>query len=291
MSLEQTEWLTILHETLRMGNYGKGTLKGYCMELRLLFQYYHDKEVEALTPDDLRRYMLYVKDVQGSGLAKQKSVAFSCSFFFKHVLQKPEVLPAKLYPKSNFTLPKVMSQEEVRHLLNSIQEIRQYAVISLLYGTGMRIGELLKIKFADIERANKRILIRQAKGHKDRYVLLPEQALRAISDYYRVYRPSTYLFESRQVKGSPMHVRQLQVAVKSAMTAAGFGAKNYTAHTLRHSFATHLLDNGCDLHTIKTLLGHSNLKTTMIYLHLQQQKRERIVSPLDALMMGSHDRL
>lgn len=284
MSLEQTEWLTILHETLRMGNYGKGTIKGYCMEVRLLFQYFHDKEVESLTPDDLRKYILYVKDVQGSGLAKQKSVAFSCSFFFKHVLQKPEVLPAKLYPKSNFVLPKVMSQGEVKHLLNSISDIRQYAVISLLYGTGMRIGELLKITFSDIERTNKRILIRQGKGHKDRYVLLPEQALLAISDYYRVYKPEVYLFESSQVKRSPMHVRHLQTIVKSAMQKAGFGEKQYTAHTLRHSFATHLLDNGCDLHTIKTLLGHSDLKTTMVYLHLQQQKRERIISPLDALI-------
>lgn len=286
MSLEQTEWLTILHDTLRMGNYGKGTIKNYYAEVRLLFQYYHDREVESIGPDDLRKYMLYVKDVQGGGPAKQKSVAFSCSFFFKHVLQKPEVLPAKLYPRSCFTLPKVMSQEEVHHLLNSIHDIRQYAVISLLYGTGMRIGELLKIKFQDIERAHKRILIRQAKGHKDRYVLLPGQALSAITDYYRVYRPEEYLFESSQIKRSPMNVRQLQTLVKSAMEGAGFGDKQYTAHTLRHSFATHLLDNGCDIHSIKSLLGHSNIKTTMVYLHLQQKKREQIVSPLDALMTG-----
>lgn len=286
MTLEQTEWLTILHETLRMGNYGRGTIKNYGMEVRLLFQYYHNREVESLGPDDLRKYMLYVKDVQGGGYAKQKSVAFSCSFFFKHVLQKPELLPAKIYPRSCFTLPKVMSREEVLHLLGSIRDIRQYAVICLLYGTGMRIGELLKITFPDIERANKRILIRQAKGHKDRYVLLPWQALNAITDYYRAYHPEVYLFESSRIKRSPMHVRQLQTLVKSAMEGAGFGDRQYTAHTLRHSFATHLLDNGCDIHTIKSLLGHSNIKTTMVYLHLQQRKREQLISPLDALISG-----
>ena len=198
----------------------------------------------------------------------------------------PEVLPAKLYPRSCFQLPKVMSPEEVKHLLDSLNDIRQYAVISLLYGTGMRISELLKITFPDIERRQRRILVRQSKGHKDRYVLLPRQALSAIENYYRTYRPEVYLFESSQIKRSPMHVRHLQTIVKSAMTKAGFGEKLYTAHTLRHSFATHLLDNGCDIHTIKTLLGHANIKTTMVYLHLQQQKRENLVSPLDVLMGG-----
>src|SRR5690625_4388185 len=205
------------------------------MEMRLLFQYYQDKEVEEITGTDIRKYILFIKEAHGVGYAKCKSVAYSCSFFYKNVIQKPYVLPSRLYPRKKFTLPEVMSQEEVKHLLSSIRDIRQYAIVSLLYGTGMRIGELCKITFKDIERANKRILIRQAKGHKDRYVLLPAQALRAIERYYRVYKPEVYLFESKQIKHHPLHPRSLQTLVRSAMTKAGFKDKHFTAHTLRHS--------------------------------------------------------
>jgi len=221
LNANQQHWLQDLRDTLVIGNYGKGTIRNYCMEMRLLFQYYRDKEVEEITGTDIRKYILFIKEVHGVGYAKCKSVAYSCSFFYKNVLNKPYVLPSKLYPRKKFTLPKVMSQQEVKHLLTSITEVRQYAIVSLLYGTGMRIGELCKITFKDIERANKRILIRQAKGHKDRYVLLPDQALRALEQYYRVYKPEVYLFESKQMKHRPLHPRSLQTIVQSAMVKAG----------------------------------------------------------------------
>lgn len=278
------EWLTRLHTALIIGNYGKGTVRSYVMELRLLFQYYHLKEVEDITSDDISQYMLFIKTVHGVGLAKCRSVAQSCAFFFRHVFIRPFVLPSKLYPRKTFVLPQVMSQEEVKHLLDKICDMRQYTVISLLYGTGIRIGELRNLKLSDIERANKRLLIRQGKGNKDRYVLLPQHSLRAIEDYYRQYRPKTFIFENKQTAGRPLHERSLQTIVNAAMGQAGFKDKHYTAHTLRHSFATHLLDNGCDIHAIKTLLGHSKIETTMVYLHLQQGKREVMQSPIDKLL-------
>ena len=284
MGLTQLEWLTKLHNTLTMGNYGKGTLRNYVMEMRLLFQYFHHKEVEDINADDITEYMLFIKSVHGVGRAKCRSVAQSCAFFFRHVLVKPFVLPSKMYPRKTFVLPQVMSQEQVKHLLGCITDLRQYAIISLLYGTGMRIGELRILKFSDIERGNNRILIRQGKGQKDRYVLLPQNALQAVENYYRAYKPTQYLLESNQLKGLPLHVRSLQTFVNSAMSKAGFKDNKFTAHTLRHSFATHLLDNGCDIHAIKTLLGHAKIETTMVYLHLQQNKRAVMQSPLDVLL-------
>jgi integrase/recombinase XerD len=283
LGLNQLEWLTRLHNTLRMGNYGKGTLRNYCMEMRLLFQYHHSKEVEDITADDITQYMLFIKSVHEVGRAKCRSVAQSCAFFFKHVLIKPFVLPSRLYPRKDFVLPQVMRADEVKHLLCSINDIRQYAAVSLLYGTGIRISELANIRFSDIERANNRLLVRQGKGNKDRYVLLPKTALSAIEDYYRVYRPRHYLFESKQHPGRAMHPRTMQTIVRNAMTRAGFKKQQYTAHTLRHSFATHLLDNGNDIHTIKTLLGHAKIETTMVYLHLQQGKRDILQSPIDKM--------
>lgn len=143
-----------------------------------------------------------------------------------------------------------MTQTEVEQLYLALTEPRQRAVISILYGTGMRIGEVTNLKMSDIQRTNNRILVRQGKGAKDRFVLLGSQTLKDIETYYRAYRPKEWLFESRQSIGHTMHNRSMQTIVNAAMIAGGFPSGRFTAHTLRHSFATHMLDNGCDIHTI-----------------------------------------
>ncbi len=276
-------WLEELHRTLVLGNYGRGTVKNYMAEMRLLFQYYHSLDVEQIEQRHIQDYMLFIKEVHGVGRAKCRSVAQSCSFFFKHVLKKEYVLPSKLYPRKEFKLPAVISEVEVKHLFSTVTEFRILALLSLLYGSGMRLGEVCQLKFTDIDRSQQRILVRQGKGNKDRFVLLPEATIVALEKYYRASKPSVYVFESKQQKGKPMHQRSLQVLVANAMHKANFSAKKYTSHSLRHSFATHMLDNGSDIHTIKTLLGHSNIETTMIYLHLSNTKRAMLISPLDLL--------
>lgn len=155
-------------------------------------------------------------------------------------------------------------------------------IISLFYGTGLRLNELRNVTMADIDSKGFQVKVIQGKGNKDRFTILPKHLLEALRDYYRKYLPQTYLFEG-QKKGKPMHERSIQHFMQQNIAKIGLGGKDYSAHTLRHSFATHLLDAGCDLHTIKELLGHSSLSTTMIYLHLQQSKRASIVSPFDAL--------
>jgi site-specific recombinase XerD len=176
-----------------------------------------------------------------------------------------------------------MSQNEVQHLFELTADLKQQLVVSLLYGTGIRLRELQYLEFSDIERSENRIKIRQGKGKKDRYALLPKHLLSVMEAYYRAFRPKKFLFESPLLQGRPVHQRTLQTTVNAAMENAGLAGKSYTAHTLRHSFATHLLDEGVDLHTIKTLLGHSKIETTMIYLHLTTTRRAALVSPLDRL--------
>lgn len=271
-----------------VGNYGRGTIKSYLAEIRLLFHYHHEKNVEDIDQQAIMDYMLFIKRVHEVGRAKCRSVAQSCAFFFRHVIRKEFVLPSKLYPRKEFTLPEVMSQEQIQTLFNNMQDVRQKAVISLLYGSGLRCGEVQKLKMADIQRANKRILIRQAKGNKDRHVLLPAFVLTSLEVYYRQYKPKVYLFESPIYPGRPLHQRSIQSIVNAAMSFAGFEVGKYTAHTLRHTYATHALDMGCDIHSIKTLLGHSKIETTMIYLHLQQKKRDALVSPIDQLLLPNH---
>ena len=143
-------WLEENYRALLVGNYSKESIRGYLSELRLLFHYYHEKNVEDITQQDITQYIIFIKSVHGVGLAKCRSVAHSCSFFFKKVIQKPFVLPTVLYPRKVFVLPAVMTQLEIKQLYNTLVDVRQKVVISLLYGTGMRLNELRNLKWQDI---------------------------------------------------------------------------------------------------------------------------------------------
>ncbi len=155
----------------------------------------------------------------------------------------------------------------------------------MFYGTGLRLEELCHLKISCIDSNNAQVKVEKGKGNKDRITLLHNSLLDELRDYYRRERPKPYLFEGRKI-GSPMSNGAMQVAVKKAMVNAGFPKGRFTAHSLRHSFATHLLDSGTDLHTIKTLLGHPKIETTMVYLHLQKSKRALLTSPLNQLSNG-----
>ena len=156
-------------------------------------------------------------------------------------------------------------------------------MVSLFYGTGLRMNELRNVKLSDINSLGYQLKVVAGKGGKDRFTILPKHLLEPLRNYYKACRPSVYLFEGQR-SGQAMHERSIQHFIQTYIAKIGLGGKDYSAHTLRHSFATHLLDAGTDIHTIKELLGHSNLATTMIYLHLQQTKRAAIISPLDTVM-------
>jgi integrase/recombinase XerD len=284
LSLDAMDWVTQLYHQLTIKYKGKGTIRNYCNEMTLLFKYYHNKDVNDITQDDIRNYLLYIQQVHLVGRAKCRSVASACSYFFKHIINKPFVLPSDLYPQKQFKLPNIMSQMEVKKLLAAPLNLREQCVIGLLYGAGLRISEVAALTIKDIDSEGKRIKVVQGKGAKDRFTLLPDYLLKNLRAFYIASnKPTKYLFTSVQTQQC-MHSRSLQTIVNSAMSKAGFKNKGYTAHTLRHSFATHMLDNGSNIHVIKTLLGHSKIETTMIYLHLQQHTQHCIVSPLDILI-------
>ena len=264
------------------GSYSRRSIGNYVREMRFIFEYYPDTRPSLITADQVEKYICYIKQVFSSGHDKCRMVASSVSFFFKQILKRPYDLPSKLYPKKKFQLPNVMTIDEVRQLLLSACTLKQQAIIQLFYSSGVRLEECSRIKLADIDSKNMRIKVVQGKGNKDRYTLLSVHALTTLREYFVKHRPVTYLFEAK-TKGKGVHCRTLQLQVELAMKQAGFKDKGFSAHTLRHSFATHLLDTGTDLHTIKELPGHSNISTTMIYLHLQTHRCSRIVNPLDHL--------
>ena len=267
---------------MTVGGYSVRSIGNYLREMRFIFEYYPDTLPSQLTAEQIEQYICYIKKVFNSGFSKCRLVASSVSFFFKQILKRPYDLPSKLYPKKKFQLPNVMTADEVRQLLCTSINIKQQAILQLFYSSGMRLEECSRLKIVDIDSKYMRIKVVQGKGNKDRYTLLSTYALTTLREYFRKHRPVTYLFEGIR-KGKSMHTRSIEFNVEVAMKQAGFKEKGYSAHTLRHSFATHLLDTGTDLHTIKELLGHSNISTTMIYLHLQTHRCSRIINPLDQL--------
>jgi integrase/recombinase XerD len=267
---------------MTVGNYSVRSIGNYVREMRFLFEYYPDVSPADLTAEQIERYICYIKKTFNSGFSKCRMVASSVSFYFKQILKRPYDLPSKLYPRRGFQLPNVMNIDEIRQLLSIPSTLKQQAIIQLFYSSGVRLEECSRIKLTDVDSKNMRIKVVAGKGNKDRYTLLSSFALTTLRQYFRKYRPVTYLFEGTK-KGKGMHTRSIDFNVELAMKQAGFKDKGFSAHTLRHSFATHLLDTGTDLHTIKELLGHSNISTTMIYLHLQTQRCARIINPLDQL--------
>lgn len=267
---------------MTVGDYSPQSIRNYVRELRFIFEYYPDSDPGSISADQIERYICYIKEVFKSGHDKCRMVASSVSFFYKHILKRPYDLPSKLYPKKGFKLPNVMTFAQVLALINHAASIKQRALIELFYSSGIRLEECSKLKISDIDSKNFRIKVVAGKGKKDRYTLLSQHALATLRQYFLKHRPGVYLFEG-QTAGKSMHCRSIQHTVSLALKHAGLAGKDFSVHTLRHSFATHLLDTGTDLHTIKELLGHSKIETTMIYLHLQTHRCSRIINPLDYL--------
>ena len=168
-----------------------------------------------------------------------------------------------------------MSAAEIGTLIDGVKNIKHRTIIMLLYSTGMRLGEIAALKIADIDSKNMRIKVVLGKGAKDRFTILSEQVLLELRAYYIKYRPKEYLFNG-QTPGKPLSMRMIQHTVQNALIKIGLDSKKYTVHTIRHSFATHLVDNGTDLHTVKELLGHSSLASTQIYTHNNIAKLKEI---------------
>lgn len=274
--------MTRTSQLLTIGHYSPHTIRNYLSELRYLFVYYADVAPADFDEDMILQYLLYLNKTLGCSRVKCKMAAQAISFFCKHVLKKPYAIPSIIYPRHSSKLPAVMSAEEIKQLIDGVKNTKHRTIIMLLYSTGMRLSEICSLKIADIDSKNMRIKVVQGKGGKDRFTLLSEQVLIELRAYYIIYRPVTYLFNGSK-PGSPMSLRNVQHLVQKWMAQAGLSDNQYSVHTIRHSFATHLVDNGTDLHTVKELLGHTNLQTTMQYLHLSTNRMQTVVNPYDTL--------
>ena len=271
------------NQYLSIGHYSPLTIRNYLAELRFVFTYFPEVDPVDLTEEMLMEYLVYLSQTLGCSRVKCKMAAQSISFFMRHVAKCPYVIPTVIYPRPSTKLPAIMAPEEIIKLIDGVENIKHRTILILLYSSGMRVSEIANCKIADIDSKNMRIKVVQGKGAKDRYTIMSQQVLLQLRAYYLIYKPVDYLFNGYKA-GSKYSVRSIQHIMQKALIKVGLESKNYTIHTIRHSFATHLLDNGTDLFTIKELLGHNNIQTTMQYMHLTTRRVDEIVNPYDALV-------
>lgn len=267
---------------LQIKRYSKSTVDSYCGFLKLFQENfnYTDEHLDRLEDRDILNSVYKLIKEKKYSISSQKQLIGSISLFYKE-LQRRTVDFSMLYPtRNNNFLPTVLSKKEVKTILRVIKNLKHKAIICTIYGLGLRISEVLELKIIDIDSERMLVTIKNSKGNKDRVIMLPKRLLQILREYFKQYKPSTYLFEGQ--KGGKYTASSVRKFFNKAKAGAKI-EKKATIHTLRHSFATHLLENGTDIRLIQKLLGHKNIATTLIYTHISKSTIQNIESPLDTL--------
>jgi integrase/recombinase XerD len=267
-------------KTMKLKDYSPKTLKTYSSMLTLFMTFNKSRPIDELSDEDVREYLLYLIDKKKVSQSYQNQAINAIKFYYEQVLGRPTQTYYLQRPKHETTLPSVMSEEEVLKLLKRVDNLKHKTVLSLIYSAGMRVGEVINLKITDIDSSRSQIRIVQAKGKKDRISLLSPNILKLLREYFKEYRPKVWLFEGQY--GGQYSAGSIQAVFREAKKASGLN-KKATVHTLRHSFATHLLERGTDIRYIQDLLGHQSLRTTEIYTHVTTKGFKNIISPFDNL--------
>jgi len=275
-----------LEEELKLRNYQPKTITTYTAAVRKLAEHY-GRSPAQIGPEEIRTYLLHLLEEKKLSSSTLNQTICALRFFYIRVLGRPWKVAKVHFQKRRRKLPTVLTESEVALLLEAAKTLKDRAILMTLYSAGLRLRELAHLQPGDIQSDGMRILIREAKGGKQRYVALSTTLLPVLRHYFRLYRPGQWLFfgESRE---QPIHSRTVQRMVTETARLAGL-AKTVSPHTLRHSFATHLLEHGTDLRFIQEALGHNHLKTTALYTHVSPRALSQIVSPLDRLLLRPPD--
>ena len=236
---------------------------------------------EKLGEKEIRAYLHYLTKEKGASQSTVSQTYSALKFFYATTLKRdwgPYKIPRG---KKGKTLPVVLSIEEVKTLLSSVGNLKHQAILTVIYSGGLRISEAVHLKVSDIDSKRMTIRVSQGKGNKDRYTLLANGTLDILRIYWKRYSPKDWLFPGGRAS-TPLSVSTVQKAFKETCLQVGI-KKQCSVHTLRHSFATHLLENGTDLYHIQQLLGHASPRTTTVYLHLSRKGLTQITNPLDRI--------
>src|SRR5665213_3368456 len=239
---------------------------------------------DTASSEDVRRYQLHLTS-SGVGAPTVNQTVSTLRFFFKVTLGRPDLVERTAFVREPRKLPVVLSPDEVARLLDAAPGLKYKAALSVAYGAGLRVSEVVALKIGDIDSKRMVIRVEQGKGRKDRYVMLSPHLLVLLRVWYKAARPQGWLFPGRD-RVQPMTTRQLNRACHAAAHMAEIG-KPVSMHTLRHSFATHLLEQNIDIRVIQVLLGHAKLDTTALYTRVATKTIQKVTSPLDQLIKKS----
>ena len=267
-------------DDLRIRNYSPKTEAVY-IRCVARFASHFGQSPDQLGAEQIREYLIHLVETRRASWSAFNQTVNALRFLYRVTLGRGELVPYIPFPRGEKKLPTVLSSEEVGRLLNVLSNPKHRAALMTAYAAGLRVSEVVALKLTDIDADRMLIHVRRAKGAKDRTVMLSVQLLAVLREYARLYHPRTWLFPGGN-PGQPLSARSLQKICVHARQAAGI-SKRVTTHTLRHSFATHLLESGTDLRIIQTLLGHSSLSTTAIYTHVSAHRLQATPSPLDRL--------
>ena len=263
---------------MRIRNYSERTIKTYCSFLTQFLEYVR-REPSEISTEDLKDYIYYRLKKDNISVSTINQMISAWRIVYVHLLDKKWEGCLITRPRRNKKLPEVLSQKEARTLVNSPRNLKHRAILHLMYSTGIRRNELLSLKVSDIDSSRMVVNIRQGKGKKDRQVILHPKVLDILREYYKRYRPKYYLFEGFNTEKS-YSASSLTNIIKKNAKGVGI-TKVISVHTLRHCFATHMLEKGANLKVIQQLMGHTSIKTTSIYLSLAHIDNSTLPNPLD----------
>lgn len=272
--------LSMLDSKIQLMRYSESTRRVYAYMLREFLKYNYPKKLHEITQTDIYRYQHYIVAEKKCSRSFQNQSINAIKFYLEKILGHDPQFFQLDRPKKVSKLPEVLSLEEVQRIFKQTHNIKHKTLLVTLYSAGLRIGELLNIQIKDVDSSSMRIWVREGKGVKDRMTVLSPFLLDLLRIYFKQYRPTKYLFEGSagQCYSAGSVRKVLERSAKKAKIL-----KKVVPHTLRHSFATHLLENGTNLRYIQTLLGHTSAKTTEIYTHVSTKKLDEVRSPLDLM--------
>jgi len=265
---------------LLLKGYSQSTVRCYTQEFAQFLYFIKDKEADSCNEIEVREFLLYCITELKVKENTLHSRINGIKFYYEQVLFQPRIFIEIPRPKKQLKLPKALNSDEVRRIFSAAKNLKHNTMLKLCYGMGLRLSEIINLKISDIDSKTMLVYIERGKGKKDRYVNLPESILEQLRHYYTTYKPKEYLFEGQY--GGQYSSRSLQKVFQQTLKEANVW-KKVGIHSLRHSYATHLLENGTDIRFIQELLGHNSITTTLLYTNVTDRTLRKIVSPLDFL--------
>src|ERR1700680_52503 len=267
-------------EDLQLRHYSPTTIRLYLYAIREFAKHF-GKPPDQLGAEHIRRYQLFLTKEKKVSTSNYVLMVCALRFFYTHTLHRKVAIERIPFPRRERKLPLILSREEVKALLEAPPDLRHRAMLAILYGAGLRVSEVARLKVADIDSGRNVLWVRSGKGRKDRQALLPPKLRELLRCYWRSRRPTEWLFPGSRA-GPPISVKAIFMACRKAARVAGM-SNSIHPHLLRHAFATHLLEAGVTLRTIQILLGHANLETTARYLQVAHVNVRGTISPLESL--------